>query len=110
MKNFDKNYRIYIIFVFSYLFSLVVLNRWLLTSLKLKSFGLVWQYYVSWADFGFFRRGLLGTLLTQSGVNKATSNEYIFSYAFYGATLTVCYYLILRVMVDSENLPHRNIV
>jgi hypothetical protein len=108
--SISRNYKIYIIFACSYVFSVIVLNRWILTSLKLKSFGLVWQYYVSWADFGFFRRGLLGTLLTQSGLNKTTSNEYVFSYAFYGATLTACYYLLLRVLTSRVISRHRNIV
>jgi hypothetical protein len=110
MVNTSKNYKIYIIFALSYVFSLIILDRWILTSLRFKSFGLIWQYYVSWADFGFFRRGLLGTLLTESGLNRTMPNEYIFSYVFYGATLTACYYLVLRVMVDGEILKHRNVV
>ena len=43
------------------LFALAMLHRWEVSPLGLKSYGRVWFYYVSYTDFGFTRRCLLGT-------------------------------------------------
>jgi len=58
-----------------------VLNRWLVTDIGLLSYGRVWQLYVSYTDFGFVRRALVGTILTESGANSLLSNEYHFALA-----------------------------
>lgn len=67
------------IFVLSVLASFVVLNRWLVTDIGLLSFGRVWQLYISYEDFGFVRRGLVGTLFSVTGLNTLVLNEYHFA-------------------------------
>ena len=57
--SFIRNRRLVGMTSVSALLSFTVLNRWLVTDIGEKSFGRVWQYYVSWFDFGFHRRGLL---------------------------------------------------
>ena len=73
MSSFkDKNQIIimYLVFMLGMMFSIIILNRWLVTDLGLLSFGRLWQLYVSYADFGFIKRGLLGSLLSESGINS----------------------------------------
>lgn len=67
------------IFVLSVLASFVVLNRWLVTDIGMLSFGRVWHLYISYEDFGFVRRGLVGTLFSASGLNTLILNEYHFA-------------------------------
>ena len=67
------------IFGLSVLASFVVLNRWLVTDIGLLSFGRVWQFYISYEDFGFIRRALVGTLFSITGVNTLFPNEYHFA-------------------------------
>lgn len=71
----------------SFLFSLAVLNRWIATPLGLKSYGRVWQNYVSYTDIGFARRSLWGTILSATGLNRLSSNEYINSFIIHGFAL-----------------------
>jgi len=92
------------------IFSFLVLNRWVVTDLKEKSFGRVWQYYVSWVDFGFHRRGLVGTLLTESGLNSVFQNEYLFAYFIYGILIAISYFLIVKVLISNEKLSSDNIL
>jgi hypothetical protein len=63
--------------------TLIFVNRWFITDLGVLSFGRVWQYFVSYADFGFARRELWGTVLSLTGINRLFANAYYFSYAFY---------------------------
>jgi hypothetical protein len=84
--------------------SLFVLNRWAFTPLGYKSFGRVWQLYVSWSDFGFFRRGLLGTILTETGVNSLIKNEYVFAYIFYTLALLLLYAIVVTIIYKADDL------
>ncbi|MRU15698.1 hypothetical protein FDP25_09675 [Roseovarius sp. A21] len=68
-----------LIFFLAMCFSFFVLNRWAVSDLGLLSYGRVWQLYISYTDFGFFRRGLIGTLLSETGINSIFSNEYVFA-------------------------------
>jgi hypothetical protein len=72
--------------------------------LKEKSFGRLWQYYVSWFDFGFHRRGLVGTLLTESGLNTVFQNEYLFVYLIYGILIATSYLLIAKAIISNQKL------
>jgi len=65
-----------------YVYFLIVLNRWIVTPLGLRSFGRVWQFYANYQDFGFGRRALLGTILSITKVNHLFQNEYIFAHVF----------------------------
>src|SRR6056297_3405570 len=67
------------IFFLAMCFSFLVLNRWAVTDLGLLSYGRIWQLYISYTDFGFFRRGLIGTLFSETGINSVFSNEYVFA-------------------------------
>ena len=63
--------------------TLVFVNRWVITDLGVLSFGRVWQYFVSYTDFGFARRELWGTVLSITGINHLFENAYYFAYVFY---------------------------
>jgi hypothetical protein len=60
---------------------------------------------VSYGDFGFIRRGLVGTILSETGLNGLFSNEYVFALVvqiFGIAVLTAltAYYCITRNLTD----------
>jgi hypothetical protein len=90
--------------------SLAILNRWVVTPLGVKSFGRVWQYYGSWFDFGFHRRGLVGTVLTETGLNRLVLNEYLFAYMFYGLFLVAGYFLVIKFIISNKNLRANNVL
>lgn len=69
-----------VIFAAATVFATLILNRWIVSDLGLLSFGRVWQLYISYADFGFMRRGFIGTLLSQTGANTFFANEYVFAH------------------------------
>lgn len=86
----DPSHRtILLIFVLALLASYAVLDRWAVTSLGLLSYGRVWQLYISYADFGFIKRGLIGTLFTETGINAVFRNEYHFAYAVHHAMIAL---------------------
>ena len=67
---------LFLIFISAILYSCAILNRWIVTDLGLVSFNRLWQLNISYTDFGFIRRGLVGTLLSESRFNSLFSNEY----------------------------------
>lgn len=67
------------IFILSVLAAFVVLNRWVFIDTGLLSFGRIWQFYVSYEDFGFVRRALIGTVFSVTGLNSILQNEYHFA-------------------------------
>lgn len=89
------------ILVLAYVYFLIVLNRWMFTSLGLKSYGRVWQYYVNYVELGFVRRALLGTILTITRVNVAVRNEYVFAHVFTAILGIACVTLIYCLMKDA---------
>jgi len=103
MITFDKNKK-YIILISSYLFSCLILNRWVFTDMREMSFGRLWQYYSSWTDFGFFRRGLLGTFLDVFKINSIVSNEYVFAYLFTFTLLTILYIITFRIIESRQEI------
>ena len=68
-----------IIFIMATIYSFFIINRWIVTDLGLLSYGRVWPLYVSWFDFGFFRRGLVGTIFSETQLNTIFENEYVFA-------------------------------
>jgi hypothetical protein len=66
-----------------------VLNRWLITDIGLASYGRIWQLYISYSDFGFVRRALVGTVLTESGINSLFKNEYHSALAIHHIAIAV---------------------
>ncbi|MEM1275983.1 MAG: hypothetical protein AAGH74_05620 [Pseudomonadota bacterium] len=87
------------IFVAALLLSYFVMNRWLFTPIGTQSFGRLWQFYVSYTEFGFFRRGLIGSLLTLSGANSVLSNEYLTGYVMQHLAVLLLWFLVLRFML-----------
>lgn len=82
--------------------ALVMLNRWMVTEQGVQSFGRLWHYYLSYTDFGFSRRALIGTVLTGTGINRLTDDPYLFAYLFYAAKL-----ILLAGLVTYWCLRHR---
>jgi len=80
----------------------LVLNRWLVTDLGLLSYGRVWQFYVSYADFGFIRRALMGTVLTESGINSLVKNEYHFALAIRHVAIAILAILIASFCIKKK--------
>lgn len=79
-----------IIFTMATIYSFFIINRWIFTDLGLLSYGRVWQLYASWSDFGFFRRGLVGTIFSETQLNKIFENEYVFA--------TVAHHLLVLIL------------
>jgi hypothetical protein len=109
LKLVEKK-KLFLIVSVSVLLSMIVLSRFIFTDLGLKSFGRIWQYYVSWGDFGFSRRSLVGTILTETGLNKILENEYIFAYIFYISMLALSYFLVVNFILANEKLRDNNIL
>lgn len=92
-----------LIFAAALLLAYVVLDRWLVTSLGLASYSRVWQFYVSYADFGFTRRALVGTIFSVTGLNRLFANEYHFAFLVHHlaiaalAGLTAGYCIVKRI-------------
>ena len=108
MSSFkDKNQIIimYLVFMLGMMFSIIILNRWLVTDLGLLSFGRLWQLYVSYADFGFIKRGLLGSLLSESGINSLFSNEYVFAMFIHHISILILTILIVHYC-SSKNIKN----
>jgi len=74
-----------IILISAFSISSMIMNRWVLSEIGLYTLGRVWQLFVSWEDYGFFRRGLIGTLLSTIELRQIFSNDYhyaLFTYHF----------------------------
>lgn len=80
----------------------IVLNRWAFTNLGTESFGRVWPFYISYTDFGFVRRALLGTLLTISKANSLFSNEYIAAIVLHHIAILTFTGVLLRFIIKAE--------
>ena len=76
----NRPFLVFFMFLAAAIYSFLVLNRWIVTDLGLLSYGRVWQLYISWSDFGFFRRGLVGTLFSETRINTIFENEYVFAF------------------------------
>ncbi len=76
----NRLFLVFFMFLAAAIYSFLVLNRWIVTDLGLLSYGRVWQLYISWSDFGFFRRGLVGTLFSETRINTIFENEYVFAF------------------------------
>jgi len=57
----------------------LILNRWIVTDLGVRSFGRVWPFYVNYPEFGFVRRGLVGTVLQATPLPGLFANSYHFA-------------------------------
>lgn len=68
-----------IFFIIATIYSFFMINRWLVTDLGFMSYGRVWPLYVSWSDFGFVRRGLVGTIFSVTHLNTIFESEYVFA-------------------------------
>ena len=93
------------IFAIAVLASFVVLNRWALTDIGLLSFSRVWQFYVSYEDFGFVRRALVGTVFSVTGLNSILQNEYHFALlaqhvAIFALAMILLSYVVKRGIND----------
>ncbi len=93
------------LFLIAVLASFVVLNRWTLTDIGLLSFGRVWQFYVSYEDFGFVRRALVGTVFSVTGLNSILQNEYHFALlaqhvAIFALAMILFSYVVRRSIND----------
>ena len=95
-----------IIFIMATIYSFFMINRWMVTDLGLMSYGRLWPLYVSWSDFGFFRRGLVGTILSETQINTVFESEYVFAIvAHHFAVLTVA--VLLAVYCFQKGITNK---
>lgn len=81
---------------------LLMLNRFPFTTYGIESFGRVWQFYISYADVGFVRRALIGTLVSETGVGSLFKNEYVLGIAIHHAFALVLTGIVLNYVVQSQ--------
>lgn len=82
-----------------------VLNRYLMTDIGFLSYGRVWQLYLSYSDFGFLRRALVGTVLWESGISTYFSNEYVFALVIHHLSIFLLTALIaVYIYRHKENI------
>ena len=99
LSRSPKASEIWTYFTLSCIFWLLILNRWAVTPIRLKSYGRIWQNQISYFELGFIKRAFWGTFLSITGLNKIPSNEYVNAYIIHGAvllaiSLAVAIYLI----------------
>ncbi len=82
--------------------SFLVLDRWVVTKLGPLSFGRVWHLYINYFDFGFVRRGLVGTLFKMSHLSSLFDNEYFFAIFVQHVFVAVLVALIAVVFLRSK--------
>lgn len=90
------------IFLSAVFYSYLVLNRWIVTDLGLASYGKLWHFYISYSDFGFFRRGLIGTVFTVTGLNSIFSSEYMFAFAVHHVAIVVLAILVFNFCIRQN--------
>lgn len=94
----------------AYIVFLVFLNKWLFTDLKILSFGKVWQFFISYQEFGFVRRAFLGSLLGPLHSNINIGNEYIFAYAMHNFAGALLFLLLSLLMLRQQGLVRGHVV
>lgn len=104
-KGTNFSIAIVMIFFSALCFSFFVLNRWFFTDLGFLSYGRVWQLYISYADFGFFRRGFIGTIFSETGINSIFPNEYVFAIFVHHIAVAVLA-LLTAYFCIKENLTN----
>lgn len=97
-----ESIKIFLLFFISLILSLAILNRWVITDLGLASFGRVWQYYVSYFDYGFLRRSFFGTFLDITHINKIIADPYIFSYVLYAFKILLVSIITLTYLLKNR--------
>lgn len=103
IKRWDRSH-FAVTLILSAITTFFVLNRWVFTEIGILSFGRLWPFYVSWTDFGFTRRSLVGTVLTVSGLNSLYGDRYIWSLTFYAIVLAVLMALVAAKFLRDSNL------
>lgn len=78
---------------------MLILNRWAFTDLGEQSFGRLWMFFISYSDFGFTRRALLGTVLSKTRINQIFRDEYLFAYIFSGLLIFTCFLLVTKQLL-----------
>lgn len=94
--NINKSIISFSAIVLSMVVSLFVLNRWVVTPLGAESFGKLWFFYLSYDDFGFVRRGLIGSVTNLLGLHRLFSNPYTLGFVLHGASLIGLYAILIR--------------
>lgn len=100
-----KRLHILIITFFTLVLALGILNRYLFTDMGLASYGRIWQLYLSYSDFGFVKRALVGTVLWESGASSNFSNEYVFAFVIHNLFIILLTALIaVYIYRHKENI------
>ncbi len=102
LQNMDNKNKAIIVCLVAVFLSLAILNRWIITDLGLASFGRLWQYYVSYLDYGFLRRSLFGTFLGITHLNQITTNPYIFAYYLYTCKIVILSVILLNYIIRNK--------
>ena len=92
----------YAVMALSLFVALVVLNRWIVTDIGVLSYGRVWHLYISYEDFGFVRRALVGTLLSVSGLNAVPENAYHFAILLHHVSIVLLFAILVFYIVKND--------
>ncbi len=93
-------------------FSLLFLNRWLITNVPIEVFARVWQYYVGYQDVGFVRRLLVGTIVSASHITDFFQSEFVFGHVFHSVTIIVLAGIFLHYILKNHELekPYKYLI
>lgn len=102
----DK-YLVEIILSISFAYSCLILHRWFVTDLGTFSFGRVWMFYVDYAEIGFQRRSLIGSILSLIGLSDLFESEYVFAYTIHTLCLAALYLTVLLQIKKIKSIESR---
>src|SRR6056297_248267 len=102
LESANSSKLVRLIFFSALCFSFLLLNRWLFTDLGFQSYGRIWQLYASYTDFGFFRRGFIGTLFSETGINSIFTNEYVFAIFVHHIAVAAIALLTVRYCIKEK--------
>jgi hypothetical protein len=94
----------------SYVLFLVLVNKWIVTDLKLLSFGRVWQFFVSYQDLGFVRRAFIGSILTVLHASSLFQNEYVLAYGIHILAGTVLFLVLSLLVLRTPRLARAHVL
>ena len=102
MTSNTKNILTHIFLIFCFIATALFVFRGMFTPLGDESFGRVWHYFLGWNDFGFSRRGLLGTILEIAQLTNFINDPYSLAYLTYTIILISFFIILAKVIIESR--------
>jgi len=102
MISNTKNILTHIYLIFCFIATALLVFRGMFTPLGDESFGRVWHYFLGWNDFGFSKRGLLGTILEITQLTNFINDPYSLAYLTYTIILISFFIILAKVIIESK--------